>query len=427
VQTFKPTFLKLQIFQTMPEKETHSRLAPSSAKQWIGCTASIKFCQDNADRIPEDDESSFAQEGTIAHQWCSDILDGLCDISEVPEDMAPHVAAYVELAERLKTDKDSQFVEAKVPLFYKPEDTGTVDYALLSDERVYVLDLKYGQGVIVEAQGNPQLAIYAMSLIKDYETLYDFTDETLVTMTIFQPRTRESSPMKIWSTTLGQLKEFCADITESAEIIKTADTDHLAFAPSADACQWCSGKGICKARRDQHKDSLAKEAIDTLTDLEADGDNKLPDGQMILMPDFEALSELQVATIVQHAPEIKKWLNSVESEAHKALEEGIPNPHLKLVQGKMGNRAWKDEEEADTLIKGKLKADQRFTKKLITLPQAEKLLKPMELTTRFKNRFKELTFRAPAKPILALADDPREAIKVSAEEVLTDLEADDMM
>jgi len=409
----------------MPEtKETHSRLAPSAAKQWVPCTASIKFIQDNQDRIPEDQPSVYANEGTIAHEWCSNILDGLNDISEVPADMQPHVAGYVELAERLTTKKDNRFVEAKVPLFYKPEDKGTVDFALLSDERVYILDLKYGAGVIVEAKENPQLAIYAFSLIKEYKDLYEFTDETLVTMTIFQPRTFEGSPTKIWCVTLGELKQFCAKIEEAAIDIKIGDIDVLKFAPSDSACQWCEAKGICTARAKYNSGKLKKEAIDTLEDLT---DEDLPEGQEVTMPSFEALSESQVATIIEHAPSIKSWLNSIESEAHKALVAGLKIEGLKLVNGKLGNRAWKDIEEADKLIKGKLKADERYTKKLITLPQAEKLLKQLDLSTRFQNRLKELTLRAPAKPLLAIASDEREAISTSADEVLPDHEASDLI
>lgn len=425
----------------MPENETHSRLAPSSAKQWMNCTASIKYAQDNAHRIPEDDESVFAQEGTIAHEWCSNILEGFNDISEVPEDMAPHVAAYVELAKRLTTEKDNVFVEAKVPLFYKPEDRGTVDYALLSDERVYVLDLKYGQGVIVEAQGNPQLASYAGSIIKEYEDLYDFTDDTLVIMTIFQPRTRESSPMKIWSIKLGDLKVFCEDILEAATTIAAhaeyealgdnpsaqEDLTPLVFAPSEENCRWCPAKGFCVSRAKKNSTNLKDLAVETLTDLTEPDHHVTGEFFCVSTPDFRTLSDLQVAGIIKHSKEITSWLNSVEAEAFKALEAGIANPHLKLVAGNMGNRAWKDIEEADKLIKGKLKADERYTKKLITLPQAEKLLKGMELSTRFANRFVDLTFRAPGKPILALADDPRQALSTAAEDVLTNLECDDLM
>lgn len=404
----------------MPEQETHSRLAPSAAKQWTNCTASIKFIKDNEHRLPEGTGSSYANEGTIAHEWCANILDGLNDISEVPEDMRPHVAGYVELAERITTDKDSRFVEAKVPLFYKPDNHGTVDFALLSDERVYILDLKYGAGVIVDAKGNTQLAIYAMSLIKEFEDLYDFTDETLVTMTIYQPRTYEGSPMKVWAVTLGQLKDFCKVIEDAAFRIQHGTEGVLEFAPSDSACQWCAAKGICKARAEHLSGALKKEAIDTLEDLSENPEE-------LEKPSFEALTERQVSTIVKYASEIKSWLNSVESEAHKALEAGKTIEGLKLVQGKEGNRQWLSEEDADKLIKTKLKADERYTKKLITLPQAEKLLKGQELSTRFTNRFKELTFRKPAKPTLALESDPREAINTSAETVLPNLDGEDLM
>lgn len=412
----------------MTDQNQHSRLAPSAAKRWVNCTASIAYCQENADRIPEDSSSSYADEGTIAHDWAANILNGLNDISEVPEDMRPHVAGYVDLAERLTTDKDKVFVESRVPLFYKPEDAGTVDFALVSDERVYILDLKYGQGVIVDAKENMQLATYALSLIRHLEDLYDFNDETLVTMTIFQPRTYEGSPTKIWAVSLKDLRDFGRGILEAAIDIDEDNRDVLKFAPSDEVCQFCPAKGFCKARQEQYAGAMRQVGLDFLDDLsEADHLEKDPDEPQISKPSFETLDDLQLAAIVRFAPEIKKWLNSIESETHKALEAGKKIEGLKLVKGKEGNRQWKDEEEADKLLKGKLKADERYTKKLITLPQAEKALKGQELSTRFQNRFKELTFRAPAKPVLALEDDPREAIQTAAEEVLPNHDDEDLM
>ncbi len=413
----------------MTDNNQHSRLAPSAAKRWVNCTASVAYIKQESDRIPEDTSSSYADEGTLAHDWAANILNGLNDVSEVPEDMQPHVAGYVELAERLTTGKDKVFIESRVPLFYKPEDNGTVDFALVSDERVYILDLKYGAGVIVDAKENMQLATYALSLIRHLEDLYDFTEETLVTMTIFQPRTYEGSPTKIWAVSLGDLQKFGREILEAAIDIDEDNRDVLKFAPSDEACQFCPAKSICDARAENYRGKMRQEAITTLDDLSHAEEEPPEEGAVksISMPDFKSLSNAQLVAIVQHAPEIKKWLNSVESEAHKALEGGIKIDGLKLIKGKEGNRQWKDEEEADKLLKGKLKADERYTKKLITLPQAEKKLKGQELSTRFENRFKELTFRAPAKPVLALADDPGEEIQTAAEEVLPNHEGEDLM
>jgi len=410
----------------MSEPETHSRLAPSSAKQWVQCTASIKYIADNQHRIPVDTGSTYADEGTIAHQWCSDILDGLRDISEVPEEMRPHVADYVAFAERLTTDKDERLVEAKVALFYKKEDNGTVDFALISDERVYILDLKYGAGVNVEAKENLQLAIYALSLIEEYKDLYKFSDDSLVTMAIFQPRTYEGSPTKIWTVTLGQLELFALPIADAATVITIGNTDNLEFTPSDDACQWCSAKGFCKARAQHYSSNLKTQAVELLTDLTETKHTK-GESYTVPAPDFETLSEAQITAIVKNASSIKSWLNSVESEAYKLLEAGSTIEGLKLVQGKLGNRTWLDIGEADTLIKSKLKADQRYTKKLITLPQAEKLLKPLKLSTRFNNRFNELTHRPPGKPVLTTTEDPRECINTTAADVLTDLSEQDLM
>ena len=81
------------------------------------------------------------------------------------------VGDYVALAERLGQSAETTVVEERVPLFYRPQDGGTVDFAAISQERVQILDLKYGKGVIVEAEENKQLAIYAKSLIDQYRHL----------------------------------------------------------------------------------------------------------------------------------------------------------------------------------------------------------------------------------------------------------------
>ena len=404
---------------------SHSLLSPSGAKGWSTCTASVGYIQrlKEEGKIPEEQTSVYADEGTEAHQHANDILDGLQDLDEVPEgEMRQCVGDYVAFAERIGKDADQVLVEERVPLFYRPEDGGTVDYAAITSERVQILDLKYGKGVIVEARENLQGAIYAKSLIESQRDAFDFTDDTLVVITIFQPRTYEGNPIKIWSVTLRDLNEFLGDIQKIADRIDAGML--LEFKPSPDTCQFCDAKGLCKARQNRVADPIIDvgiEAAKDFTDLDGLPDDKTEP----TYPTMGELSDEQIAVVVKHGKGFEKWLKSVASEAKKRIEGGIPITGLKVVAGKLGNRGWNDEAAADTLIAGKLKASERYTRKLVTLPQAEKLLKGMDLSTRFENRFKELTQRKPGAPILVTDADDRPSIMEAPEDMFTSLEEDD--
>ena len=390
---------------------THSRLAPSAAKRWTTCTASPSYLEANAHKIPEEQTSAYAEEGTLAHDLASDILTKKITLEDIPDpEMKQAVGAYVRLAESLKQEGDTIFIEEKVPLFYAPEDSGTVDFALVNNDRVYVLDLKYGAGIMVDAKENPQLAIYALSLIQELEMVYDFHDGTLVTMTIFQPRTIEGMPTKIWAISLKDLKAWVGFITTSSVYIKnhTEERPLVVFAPSADACQWCSAKGFCKARSDHQAGTFSKEGIDAVKDF-----LDLEDPPAI--PTDGTLTDNQIALVVTAGGDLIKWVNSVQADALERIQGGVAIEGLKLIAGRPGNRAWVSEEEAEKLLKPKLGAAEVFTKKLISISQAEKKLKGEKLSTRFQNRLKELATRGEGKPKLAPASDPSPDISIRAE------------
>jgi hypothetical protein len=140
----------------------HARLAPSASERWMHCTASVEACAGI-----KDSGSEYATEGTQAHDYAEAVLSGKLPIEKVPEDFRPHVKFYTDHCQKLIQPGMVAYVESKVPLFYSPEDTGTVDFAVASEDVVRIRDLKYGAGVLVDAQDNPQLAIYAISLIRD--------------------------------------------------------------------------------------------------------------------------------------------------------------------------------------------------------------------------------------------------------------------
>jgi hypothetical protein len=100
--------------------------------------------------------------------------------------------------------------------------------------------------------------------------------------------------------------------------------------------------------------------------------------------------------------------------------DGNPVEGTKLVNGVMGNRVWTSDDDAEAfLVSAGVEPEQMYQPlKVITVTEAEKLLGDKVEAKKKKNpvrdeklieQFKAAVFRSPAKPVLALADDPRES------------------
>lgn len=433
---------------------THARFAPSSSKRWSTCTGSVSFIEANAHRIPADSGSIYASEGTEAHDWAVKVLLKQAEIRQIPEDFRAPVADYVNHCLSLIPDGVKPQVEAKVELYYQPGETGTCDFAVLTDERVTVRDYKHGQGVLVESLDNTQLAIYAFSLIKMVEDVYEFTDDTLIDIGVFQPRHRESHLSEPWITTLKGLREFCERIgyaaiqataglervrarvamgdrrnVAAAEILEAAPG--LRFSPSEGddgACRWCPAKAFCEVRAVQHFDVLGPddtsglEIVQRVTDLTKE-ERKLPVEERVktrfarMGVPAEALTDEYFVRIFAASKWISACLDDVAEWLEARALSGDQPPETKLVLGRAGNRAWKDEEAADNFLKNqKLKAEERYDYKLKSPAKIEEVLKDkLAKTTRTRNLFESLITRSEPRKVLALASDKREAVGGAAE------------
>jgi hypothetical protein len=452
----------------------HARLAPSDSKRWTNCTASIAFCEANSHRLPKDTGSIYANLGTRAHDYAEAVLTGKTDISLVPDGDATHdkdypgedfrtpVKAYVDHCMGLLPEGVAPMVEISVPLFYDPNSWGTCDFAAvvprLGGWEVYNRDYKHGEGVLVESIGNTQLAIYTLSLVRILDDVYGFSPDTPINLSAFQPRHREAEGQPAWELTLAELEDFCSDIDIKAIDVRTAADrvreklpcgqrdistgEILEAAPAAvfapgDACRWCSGKAVCDARmnaaiEDMGFENLAdqSEFLKYLPDLSKDQKGDTVEGRIDTVSKSLArerpLSDNDLVRIYGRNKAIRSFLDDVEEYLETLALEGRAPEGVKLVMGRAGNRDWADEDAADTFLTGqKLSADDRYTKKLISPTQAEKLLADkIKKVKRTATRFETLVTRSAPKKVLALADDKRPAVE-AAVNMLGDLSAAD--
>lgn len=447
--------------------QAHSKLSPSSAHRWVHCTASV--LHQSAERR----SSVFADEGTAAHDVAA-----ACLIDGTDTDN-PHVQLYVnhcrELVTKgllttgpkpiheLATPGSEVMVERSVPLFYQSVspsqgttgegevacvvggvNTGTVDFALVNERGVFIRDLKYGQGVLVDAEQNEQLAIYALSLVRDLESdgLYTFAPTDLVSLGIVQPRHHGAAPIRTWDMTLAELEEFCAAIEMAAERIARGLYE---YHPGEHACRWCDHRRACEALRADTLSPFGDNAIDLLSMLPdlTKAENKLEvEGRVALVVErleelndtsttgdgltedaLSGISEDKLVAIWNRRKAITRWLDDIDEMLTERAAAGRPAPGTKLVRGRPGNRKWANEEAADKLLASRLLAKDRYVKVLVSPTVAEELLELEKEGTRFRNRFAAAVSRSDGRPVLAPTSDKRPAIEASVD-LLPDIEED---
>jgi hypothetical protein len=209
----------------------HAILAPSSAHRWLKCGYSIK-----GDKVTKID-LRYANEGTRAHKLAELYLTGkpinyneLCvnAFNELDYSMIGHVKKYTNYVESLGGNK----VEVETKVVVNDKIWGTLDYIAYHDNYTCIVDLKYGK-TPVNAQGNPQLMIYAVGV-------WWLSPDKPVEIHIVQPRADIVSSRVMLS--IRELSNFYDTLQHRSE---TIDQDNKKT-PGIH-CKYCQVK--CEYRR----------------------------------------------------------------------------------------------------------------------------------------------------------------------------------
>jgi len=175
---------------------SHALLSASSSHRWLNCPPSVRLCESY-----EDKGSGYAAEGTDAHSLCEfkvksalgmeakDPTKMLSYYSEEMEECANGYAAYVlELVEVAKKNSSDPVVLIEQRLDYSrfvESGYGTGDCVIVADGTLNIMDYKHGLGIMVEADNNPQIMLYALGALEIFDGIYDIDT---VSMTIYQQR-----------------------------------------------------------------------------------------------------------------------------------------------------------------------------------------------------------------------------------------------
>lgn len=401
---------------------THALFSPSAAHRWIECPGSMAW----EGNIGDSESSVYADDGTASHTWAAMCLkssqdaayfiDTQCTINEVAykmdEERADFVQVYLDHVRRLAMG-GILFVEHWVDLsrWLGEGQGGTADAGIIVPRKklVAAVDLKYGVGERIDAGylkdgkllPNHQLGLYGLGLVEDARLLGVEPDSVL--LVVIQPRLNHISEAEFSVADLEALGERAKVASHYAYLAisgspKDAEIQKLMH-PDDKTCRWCRAKAECP--------KLAKFVSDQVK------------------MEFAAMDEAHEPPVPQGAddlgtagralPLIYQWCKAVQAAITDCVARDIPvigvdGQPLKFVEGEKGDRKWTDEAaaEAALLASPMVGPEKAYApRKILTAPQAAKILDKKATKATWKDIFEPMIKRAPGRPVLALGSDPR--------------------
>ena len=357
---------------------THALLSPSAAHRWMNCPPSACL-----EREFPSSSSEVAAEGTAAHALCEHKLRKFLKLrskrpqSDFEDDEMDRCSNdYVLFVQERMREITSPMVlvEQRLDLTrYVPEAFGTADCIIVGGDRLHIVDFKYGMGVLVEAEHNPQMMLYALGALELLDGIYDIQT---ISMSIFQPR-REN--VCTWSLPKEELLRWARDdLVEKAHLAYMGEGEYRA----GEWCTFCRAAVRCRARAEE-KLRLAKEEF------------KYP----------PLITDEEIEDVLGEIPELIKWANAILAYAtDAAVNHGKEWTGFKIVEGRSVRR-YKDEDVVAREAESAGYTD-IFDKKLISLTQMERLMGKKAFTDILDG----LIEKPPGKPTLVPLSDKRPAI-----------------
>ena len=263
---------------------------------------------------------------------------------------------------------------------------------MIEGNTIHVIDFKYGQSPNgrVSAEGNPQLALYALGAYETYKILYPIER---VELHIFQPRLPDG--ISEWGCPITELLAYGKYVQGRAALAWKGEGN---FAPGEKTCTFCRARAKCRAR-----------AEDNVKLAFAVG-KKPP-----------LITNEEMGQYLIQGTDVAKWLSDLQDCALKECLAGREVPGWKAVEGR-GNRIWTDLDTAfATLEAGGIAEAVLWERKPVTPPALEKVLGKKE----FEAQAAGFVTKTPGKPTLAKASDNRKAImnRVTASEAFKEAES----
>ncbi|CAB4157574.1 Protein of unknown function DUF2800 [uncultured Caudovirales phage] len=349
----------------------------STAKRVINCPASVALCA----KMPPKPSSEHADRGTLLHNVIAELL----EFDKTPEQclgttyknqtltqelIDEKIIPALEALDEIDPDKTMEYmVETRVAFGdFLPGVFGSTDLLGRKDKRAVVLDWKFGDGVLVGVEDNPQLLFYAAAAMRTPAARWVFEGVDEIECVIVQP------PMvRRWVTTPERVKQFEVEL---ARAVRESSWPEPTM-QTGDHCRWCAAKPVCPQMNGEVDRALKVQ----LANLPAE----------------------QIALQLEQADAIESYLTDLRALAFQMLENGQPVPGYKLV-AKQSRRQWVDENAVELWVYNDMIPDAYYAK-LKSPAQMEKMLKKLG-----KELPKELVVSVSSGSTLAPDSDPRPAV-----------------
>lgn len=394
--------------------------------------------------------SKYAAEGTAAHQvltwalqetrpaaaYIGRMIEADGFTFEVDDDMARHVQDCIDCCTDVAGDDGVIFADIRVNYSTyldvpEAEAWGTADVIIARGDEIIVIDFKYGMGVGVSAEKNPQMSLYALGALQAYNGLAG--DFTRVRMVISQPRIK-AAPSD-YDLTVDDLEAWGRSTARSAvntcrnAVSTYSDASDGATTPWFDTflrpgekqCKFCRAKATCPSLRNEVAGTVFAGPTAATPD-EFDNADLMP-----VQREPEADSAW-LAACLSKVDLVEDWCKAIRAETERRLLAGEPVPGYKLVQGKRGARQWADAKEAEAMLKTmRVKLEDMYDFKLISPTSADKLAKAGTIGPKQWPKLQTMIVQKDGAPHVAPVTDPRAALVVTpAVDDFADVTADDL-
>lgn len=360
----------------------HALLSASSADRWLHCPPSARLSDSY-----EDKGSDYAAEGTDAHSLCEYKLkkalgiaadnptESLNWFNQEMDDHATGYAAYV--LEQVEAAKEAcsdpvVLIEQRVDFSrWVKQGFGTADCIIIADGTLQIIDFKYGLGVLVSAEENPQMMCYGLGALEIFDCLYEIDT---VRMTIYQPRRENISTYELSRENL--LRWADETLKPAADLAFAGDGNFLC----GEWCGFCKAKNACRARAEENLE-LAKYEF------------KLP----------PLLTDEDVEDILSKVDDLVAWASDIKDYALQQAISGKVWTGFKLVEGRSNRKYVNDAAVAAAVEKAGFDP---FEQKLLSITAMQKLLGK----ARFEEILADLIEKPQGKPTLVPESDKRPAM-----------------
>jgi hypothetical protein len=348
----------------------------STAKRVINCPGSVALVQ----KMPPKPSSKYADEGTLLHNVMAELImseeppeyyigtryeDQILTFELVEEKILPALRALDVIDPEHKME-----IEAETRVGFGdllPGVFGSTDLIGRLGNRAVVLDWKFGDGVMVEVEENPQLMFYAAAAMRTPEAQWAFEGVTEIECVIVQP-----PEIRRWVTTPERIAKFELELVQAVKQAEKPD----AKLTVGDHCRWCAAKPICPKMTG---------AVDRALKVQLDN-----------------LDAPKISAYLKNADMLEDWIKDLRALALQMLESGAKLPEYKLV-AKRAIRSWSDEEKAKVaLFAYGLTESEVMETSVVSPAKAEKALKKRKIGLP-----EDLVVAISSGNTLASVDDPR--------------------